>query len=66
MTHASASSARPTEKVAAVGTSGAAATVIVYVAGLLGLDLPATVAGALVLLAAFVAGYLRPTTGDPV
>ncbi|MCY9786819.1 hypothetical protein KIK06_23330 [Nocardiopsis sp. EMB25] len=56
------STARPEKKVTAAGVSGAAVTVLVYVAGLLGHDLPATVAAAAVLLVVFVAGWLAPHT----
>lgn len=51
----------PVAKVAAAGVAGAAATVLVYVADLLGLELPAVVAAAIVAVLAFAAGYLRPT-----
>lgn len=50
-------------KVAAGGITGAAALVIVYVAGLFGLDVPAEVAIAAVTVVSFVAGYFTP---DPL
>lgn len=56
-------SAKPVPKVAAAGTSGAAATVLVWIADAVGLDLPPAVAAALVTLAAFAAGYLTPAGG---
>lgn len=50
----------PTAKVAAGGTAGAAVVVIVYLAGLFGLELPVAVATAAVVLVSFAAGYLVP------
>jgi hypothetical protein len=52
----------PEKKVAAAGVSGAAVTVLVYLADLFGHDLPATVAAAAVLLVASAAAYLAPHT----
>lgn len=52
----------PEKKVAAVGGAGAAVTVIVYVADLIGHDLPTNVAVAVVALVMLVAGYLAPHT----
>lgn len=46
-------------KVKASGVAGAAATLVVFVASLFGLAVPATVAAALVTLVAFVAGYMK-------
>ncbi len=54
-----ASAARPVAKVAASGQAGALALVLVYVAGLLGLELPVEVAASLVGLIMFAAGYLK-------
>jgi hypothetical protein len=50
---------KPTPKVAAAGASGAVAVVVVYVAGLLGLDMPAEVSAAVAALVAFAGGYFR-------
>ncbi len=58
--------ARPETKVLAAGVGGAAVTIIVFVAGLLGLEVPAEVAAAAVTVAAAVAGYLAPHTTRPV
>lgn len=52
-------SAKPVPKVAAAGVSGALALVIVYIAGLLGLDMSAEVGAAFASLAAFGGGYLK-------
>ena len=49
----------PVAKVAAAGQAGALGTVLVYLAGLLGLELPAEVAAAAVGLLMFAAGYLK-------
>lgn len=54
--------ARPETKVLAAGVSGAAVTLIVFVAGLFGLEVPAEVAAAAVAVVAAVAGYLAPHT----
>jgi hypothetical protein len=50
---------RPNKKVTAGGAAGALTVVLVYVAGLLGLDLPAEVASALTVLLSSGAAYLR-------
>lgn len=50
---------KPTNKVAAGGAAGSATVVLIYVAGLLGLDVPAEVASALTVLLSFGAGYMR-------
>lgn len=55
----------PEKKVTAASVSGAAVTVLVYVAGLVGHDLPATVAAAAVLLVASAAAWLTPHTRRP-
>lgn len=44
-------------KVKAAGVGGAAATLLVFVAGLLGVEVPAEVAAAAVTVAAFAFGY---------
>jgi hypothetical protein len=45
--------------VTAGAAAGAAVVVLVWVLGLLGVDLPAEVASALTVLAGFGAGYLK-------
>lgn len=50
---------KPTEKVQAGGYSGALGLVLLYVADLLGLDLPEHVAGAIVLLLAGFGAWLK-------
>ncbi|WP_017599189.1 hypothetical protein [Nocardiopsis lucentensis] len=52
----------PEKKVTAAGASGAAVTVLIYVAGLFGLDVPEVVAAAAVTLVAAAAAYLAPHT----
>lgn len=52
-------SKRPVAKVAAAGTGGAAATVLIAIASQLGLDLPPEVAAAITTVLAFAAGYLK-------
>jgi len=54
------SSKTPTPKVVAGGAAGAAVVVIVYVAGLFGLEVPVEVATAAVVLVSFAAGYIVP------
>lgn len=49
-------------KVAASTVSAAAVTVIVFAAGLLGVEVPAEVAAAAVTLVAAAAGWLAPHT----
>lgn len=53
------SSLKPVPKVQAAGVTGAAAYLIVYGAQLLGIDVPEEVAGAIVLVAAFLGGYIK-------
>ncbi len=50
--------AAPTNKVAAAGVAGALTIVLVYFAGLAGLEVPPEVASAVTALLAFSAGYL--------
>lgn len=50
---------KPTEKVQAGGYAGAAALVLLYIAGQLGLDLPAEVAAALTLLIAGAGAWIK-------
>lgn len=49
----------PTPKVAAAGTGGAAAAVLVTIAQAFGVDLPPEAAAGIVALVAFAAGYLK-------
>jgi hypothetical protein len=46
-------------KVAAAGWAGAVSVVIVYIAGLFGLEIPAEVSSALTTLIAVTAGYFK-------
>lgn len=52
-------SVRPTEKWVATTTTGAAVTVLLWVADTAHVDLPLPVAGAMVLLGGMVAGYFK-------
>ncbi|PRX95557.1 hypothetical protein [Allonocardiopsis opalescens] len=49
-------------KVTAAGLSAAAVTLIIYLAGLFGVEVPETAAAAAVTLVAAAAGYLAPHT----
>lgn len=60
-----ASTATPTPKIAAVGITGAVALIIVWVAGLFGLEVPAEVAAAFTVVLAFVAGYIKTDVSSP-
>jgi len=51
---------KPTPKVASAGIAGAAVTIVVWLIGLLGVEIPGEVAAALAAVFAFVAGYLIP------
>lgn len=56
----------PTEihpKVQAVGVAGAITVVIVWVASMLGVDVPGEVASAFTIIISFLAGYLK-SSGD--
>lgn len=55
-------SVRPEKKVMAAGIGGAAVTLIIFIAGLFGLEVPAEVAAAAVTVAAAIAGWLAPHT----
>jgi hypothetical protein len=48
----------PTSKVTAAGAGGAASILLVYIAGLFGLDVPPEAAAAAAALIAFLAGYI--------
>lgn len=58
----------PTAKVAATTVAGAVTLVLVWIAGMLGLEVPPEVSSAVTLLIAAAAGYLTPsrTTTVPV
>lgn len=49
----------PVNKVWAGGAAGAASVILVYVAGLFGLAVPAEVASAFTVLLSFAAAYLK-------
>lgn len=55
----------PTSKVTAAGAGGALAIVLVWAAGLAGLDMPAEVAAAITVLVATAAGYLKTERKAP-
>lgn len=55
---------KPTPKVAAAGVGGSLAVVLVWVAGLAGVEMPAEVAAAVALLLSFGAGYLKRERGE--
>lgn len=48
----------PTPKVAAAGIAGSVTILVVYVAGLFGLDVPPEVASAFTAILSFAAGYV--------
>ena len=50
----------PTSKVVAGGAAGAAVTIAVWGASLVGLEVPPEVAGAAVVLVSFAAAYIVP------
>lgn len=50
---------KPTEKVQAGAYAGAAVVVLIWVAGLLGVDMPAEIAGALVVLISAPVAWLK-------
>lgn len=50
---------KPTEKVQAGGYAGAATIVLIWLAGVLGLDVPAEIAGALVLLISGAGAWIK-------
>ncbi|WP_349866854.1 hypothetical protein [Leifsonia sp. WHRI 6310E] len=54
------SSKTPTSKVVAGGVAGAAVTVIVWVASLVGVEVPVEVATSAVVLVSFAVAYLVP------
>lgn len=51
---------KPTRKVTSAGVGGAAGIVVVWAAGLAGLEVPPEVAAAIVTLLSFGLGYLTP------
>lgn len=50
---------KPRPKVAAAGIAGACTVILVWLAGLAGVEVPSEVASALTALLAFAAGYLK-------
>lgn len=50
----------PTNKIAAVGVSGALSIVIVYLLGQFGVEMPNEVASAITLLISALSGYIVP------
>lgn len=54
---------KPTPKVAAAGTAGAAAIVLMWVAGLLGIEMPELVAISIGVLVSVAAGYFKSDGG---
>lgn len=50
---------RPQPKIAAAGVSGAAATVLVWILGEVGVDVPPEVAAALATLLSFAGGWVK-------
>lgn len=50
---------QPTSKVAAAGVGGSITVLVVYIAKLFGLEIPAEVASALTALIAFGSGYIQ-------
>ncbi len=51
--------AQPTAKMTAVGVSGAATLVIIYLLSLANVEIPAEVASALTILISFGSGYIK-------
>lgn len=57
----------PTSKMAATGTAGAAALVLVWTLGQFGVDMPAEVAAGVAVLVSWLAGYIKTERrGRPV
>jgi len=52
-------------KVQAAGLAGAITTIVVFIAGQLGLEITAEVGAALTTVLATLAGYLKPETAAP-
>ncbi|CAB4171690.1 hypothetical protein UFOVP929_13 [uncultured Caudovirales phage] len=48
-------------KIASAGIAGALTVVLVWIVGVLGIDVPAEVASAVTVIIAFAAGYMRPS-----
>ena len=55
---------RPDRKVAAGGLSGALTTIVIWATDLAGVDMPAQVASAFVLVIMFAVSYLVPDRSD--
>jgi putative flippase GtrA len=51
---------KPVPKVAAAGIGGAVATIVVYIASQVGVEIPGDVGAALATVVAFAAAYLKP------
>ena len=60
-----ANTATPTPKMAAAGITGAVAIVLVWLAGLFGLEVPPEVAAAVAAILAFGAGYFKRDATSP-
>lgn len=52
-------SLKPVPKVQAAGVGGAATLLLIYGASLVGIELPEAVAGALIVVGSFLAGYFK-------
>jgi hypothetical protein len=59
MTEGTKATLKPTPKIQAVGIGGAAGVVLVFVAGLVNVDVPPEVAAAAVLLLTAVPGFVK-------
>lgn len=57
---------KPTPKVQAAGAAGAVTVILVWIVGLLGVDIPPEVASAFTTLIAAAAGWLTPQNRPPV
>lgn len=53
----------PTNKMSAVGISGALTVIVVYLLSLVGINLPDGVSAALTIVISFTVGYLIPEKG---
>ena len=51
---------KPVPKVAAAGIGGAVATIVVYIAAQVGVEIPGDVGAAIATVVAFAAAYLKP------
>lgn len=55
---------KPTQKMAATGTAGAVSVVLVWAAGLAGVEVPPEVAAAGAVIIAWAAGWFKSERGD--